>query len=71
MESPGTAPGSDPLIASAFISIVPKDKNKHSRVLCQMQTIDASSQGNRVSKTHSELSEDVVVPSSLFELSAV
>ena len=44
MESPGTAPGSDPLIASAFISIVPKYKTEHSRVLCQMQTIDASSQ---------------------------
>ena len=25
MESPGTAPGSDPLITSAFMSIVPKD----------------------------------------------
>ena len=25
VETPGTAPGSDPLIASAFISIVPKD----------------------------------------------
>ncbi len=25
MEPPGTAPGSDPLIASAFITIVPKD----------------------------------------------
>ena len=25
MEPPGTAPGSDPLIASAFMSIVPKD----------------------------------------------
>ena len=26
MEPPGTAPGSDPLITSAFMSIVPKDK---------------------------------------------
>ena len=26
MESPGTAPGSNPFITSAFISIVPKDK---------------------------------------------
>ena len=25
MESPGTAPGSDPRITSAFMSIVPKD----------------------------------------------
>ena len=25
MESPGTAPGSDPLITSAFMFIVPKD----------------------------------------------
>jgi hypothetical protein len=25
VESPGTAPGSDPRIASAFMSIVPKD----------------------------------------------
>ena len=25
VESPGTAPGSEPLITSAFISIVPKD----------------------------------------------
>ena len=25
METPGTAPGSDPLITSAFMSIVPKD----------------------------------------------
>ncbi len=25
MEPPGTAPGSDPLITSAFMSIVPKD----------------------------------------------
>ncbi len=25
VEPPGTAPGSDPLIASAFMSIVPKD----------------------------------------------
>ncbi len=25
MESPGTAPGSDPFITSAFMSIVPKD----------------------------------------------
>ncbi len=25
MEPPGTAPGSDPLIARAFMSIVPKD----------------------------------------------
>jgi hypothetical protein len=26
VESPGTAPGSNPFITSAFISIVPKDK---------------------------------------------
>ena len=26
VETPGTAPGSDPLITSAFMSIVPKDK---------------------------------------------
>ncbi len=26
VESPGTAPGSDPLITSAFMFIVPKDK---------------------------------------------
>ncbi len=26
MEPPGTAPGSDPLITSAFMSIVPKDR---------------------------------------------
>jgi hypothetical protein len=25
VETPGTAPGSDPLITSAFMSIVPKD----------------------------------------------
>ena len=28
METPGTAPGSDPLITSAFMSIVPKDALK-------------------------------------------
>jgi len=28
VESPGTAPGSDPIITSAFMSIVPKDKKK-------------------------------------------
>ena len=27
MEPPGTAPGSDPLITSAFMSIVPKDSS--------------------------------------------
>ena len=27
MEPPGTAPGSDPLITSAFMSIVPKDSH--------------------------------------------
>ncbi len=26
METPGTAPGSEPLITSAFMSIVPKDR---------------------------------------------
>ena len=28
VEPPGTAPGSDPLIPSAFMSIVPKDRGK-------------------------------------------
>jgi hypothetical protein len=28
VEPPGTAPGSEPLITSAFMSIVPKDKIK-------------------------------------------
>ena len=28
VETPGTAPGSDPLIASAFMFIVPKDSSK-------------------------------------------
>ena len=32
MEPPGTAPGSDPLITSAFMSIVPKDTSKIGRV---------------------------------------
>jgi hypothetical protein len=27
VESPGTAPGSDPIITSAFMSIVPKDNS--------------------------------------------
>ena len=31
METPGTAPGSDPFIASAFMSIVPKDKAQYMR----------------------------------------
>ena len=28
MEPPGTAPGSDPLMTSAFMSIVPKDRSE-------------------------------------------
>ena len=31
METPGTAPGSDPFITSAFMSIVPKDKAQYMR----------------------------------------
>ena len=40
VEPPGTAPGSDPLITSAFMSIVPKDKVEYRRPSRGMQTKD-------------------------------